>query len=305
MENKKELAIVLPVTGNMTFALATTLMGIKKHLTDTKYDIFVYYQDVSEKEKSLLSSILPVNFVEYQIDSSKINSIAIKKYSLLAFARYECFEHVKKYKKALWLDTDILIQKNINELVEIDTEIAAWQTNVWTGFNFYKPVEGYDMNRNYFNPGILLVTDKVNEPEKLKQWCYDKTSEWGDNLICSDQSILNIMFQEFNINVYNLDEKFNCHPDKHFVKDAFIVHPYAQYKFWNYYYEFEEWNNCYKNWLKIGGTPYKSKKYNFLEKLWVEFKKKYLPEAPDPRRHLRKFFIYAYNYNFKNTQAKT
>jgi len=302
---KKELAIVLPVTGNMTFALAVVLFGFKEHLTTQNFDIFVYYQDVSDKEKELLTSILPLEFIPYTIDAEKINTIALKKYSELAFARYECFDYLKTYKKALWLDTDILIQKNLDELLKIDAEIAAWQTNVWTGFNFYKPVEGYDMDVNYFNPGILLVSDKIKNPETLKKWCYDKTYEWGDNLICSDQSILNLLFQEFNLEVFPLEEKYNCHPDKPFVENAVIVHPYAQYKFWNFYTDFQKWNELYAKWLKMGGNPFKGKKYNFCEKLWVRFKKKFLPEAPDPRRHLRKFLVYAYNYNFvQKRQAK-
>ena len=104
---------------------------------------------------------------------------------------------------------------------------------------------------------------------------------------------------EFNINVYNLDERYNCHPDKEFVQDAYIVHPYAPYKFWNYYYNFNKWNEYYKKWLKMDGTPYKGWKANYFDKLRIEFQKKYLPEAPDPKRHLRKFLVYAYNYNFK------
>ena len=35
--NKKELAIVLPVSGNMTYALSVTLMGIKDNLTNKDY----------------------------------------------------------------------------------------------------------------------------------------------------------------------------------------------------------------------------------------------------------------------------
>ena len=300
--DKKELAIVLPVSGNMTYALATTLMGIKDNLIHKDYDIFVYYQNVSDDEKKLLNSILPVNFIEFKMDASTLQSDAIKKYSQLTFARFECFEHLKHYKKALWIDIDTLIQKNLNELVELEVDFAAWQTDVWTGFNFSKPINGYDMSKKYYNVGIMMISDKLNNYSELKKWCYKKTIEFGPLLICSDQSILNLLFQQFNINVYNLDERYNCHPDKDFVKDAYIVHPYAQYKFWNYYYNFNKWNEYYKKWIKMGGTPYKGWKANWFDKLKIEFKKKYLPEAPDPKRHLRKFLLYAYNYNFKKVR---
>lgn len=301
---KKELAIILPVSGNMAYALAVTLMGIKKHLTITPYDIFVYYQNVSDKEKELLNSIAPCEFREYSLDASTVKSDAINKYSELTFARFECFEHLKEYKKALWIDIDTLIQKDLIELVDIDAEFAAWQTDVWTGFNFTEPIDGYDMKIKYYNVGIMMVSDKIKEPEKIKKWCYEKTIELGDKLICSDQSILNIAFQEFNINVYNLDETYNCHPDKEFVNDAVIVHPYAQYKFWNYYYNFNQWNTYYQKWLDMGGSAYKGWKANWFDKLRIKLRKKYWPEAPNPKRHLGKFIRYVYNYNFKKRAIK-
>lgn len=300
--DKKELAIVLPVSGNWTFALAVTLMGIKKHLKNYDYDIFVYYQDISEKEKQILNSILPCNFIEYTLDSSTVRNKVMKRYSQLTFSRYECFGLLDRYKKALWIDTDTLIQGNLDELTDLDVEIGAWQTDIHNQFNFTVSLENYDMYINYYNVGVLLVTDRIKNPQELKEWCYKKTVELGEYLVCSDQSILNIMFQEFKINVFDIGEKYNCHPEKEMVKDAVIVHPYAEEKFWNYYYKFKEWNNYYKKWLDMGGTPYKGPRAGLLKKLWIKFRKKYMPEAPDPRRHLKKFIVYLYNHNFRRQE---
>lgn len=297
--NKKELAVVLCSSGNMTYALAVTLFGLKEHLKDKDFDIYVYYQNVTEKEQNLLNLILPCKFVPYKIDTSTVRGQIVNRYSQLTFARFECFGLLEEYKKALWIDIDTLIQKDLNELTNLDVEIGAWQTDVWTGFNFTDPIAGYDMDVKYYNVGVLLITDKLTNGTELKEWCYKKTLEWGPYLVCSDQSILNLLFQEFKINVVNIGEKYNCHPEKSFVDDAIIVHPYAEYKFWNYYYNFKEWNQYYKKWLDMGGSPYNGPKAGFLKKCWVKFKKKYLPEAPDPKRHLGKFIRYVYNYNFK------
>ena len=103
MDNKKELAIVLGATGNMTFALANVLFGIKKHINSIKYDVFVYYKDISDKEKQILNSIIPVNLIEYNFPLIEISKHSKNRYSLLAYSRYECFDYLDKYKKVLWL----------------------------------------------------------------------------------------------------------------------------------------------------------------------------------------------------------
>lgn len=298
--DKKELVIVLGATGNMTFALANTLIGLKKYLKNFEYDLIVYYQDICEKEKDLINQILPCKFVEYEFPHSEIREKVVNRYSLLTCSRYECFSLLDKYKKVIWLDIDILIQKDLTDFINFDhSGISFWQTNFHNQFNFTIKLENYNMDVNFYNPGIMLLNDKLTSYEKLKDWCYDKNRDLGNVLVCPDQGILNIMLQEFNIKATNLDEIYNCHPEKPIVNDAVIIHPYAEEKFWNYYYDFEEWNENNKQWLKMGGTPHKGWKANYFDILKIKFKKKYLPEAPDFKRHPGKFIKYVYNYNFK------
>ena len=300
MDEKKELAIVLGAPGNMSFALANVLSGIKKHITKSKYDIFVYYKDISDKEKQILNSIIPSNFIEYNFPLIEISKHSVNRYSLLAYSRYECFDYLDEYQKVLWLDIDVLIQKNLDNFINFDdAQMSLWQSPVRTGFNFTKPVDGFDMEVKYYNTGIILFSDKIPDYKIMKDWCYKQTEKLGQTLVCAEQGIINLLIQAFKININNLDEKYNCHPGKQFVKNAVIVHPYAEEKFWNYYYNFEEWNNNYKYWLKLGGTSYKGKKANFFDKVLIKFKKKYMPEAPDFKRHTGKFIKYVYNYNFK------
>jgi lipopolysaccharide biosynthesis glycosyltransferase len=303
MDNKKELAIVLGATGNMTFALASVLFGIKKHINSIKYDVFVYYKDISDKEKQILNSIIPVNLIEYNFPLIEISKHSENRYSLLAYSRYECFDYLDEYKKVLWLDIDVLIQKDLDRFINSDnTKMALWQSPARTDFNFTKPVEGFDMEVKYYNTGVILFSDKLPDYKIMKDWCYKKTEELGQTLVCAEQGIINLLIQAFKIDVNNLEEIYNCHPEKQFVNDAVIIHPYAEEKFWNYYYNFEEWNNNYKTWLKLGGTSYKGKKANILDKALIRFKKKYMPEATDFKRHTGKFIKYVYSYNFKRVK---
>ena len=46
-------------------------------------------------------------------------------WTLMAFARYEAFELLDNYNKVLYLDTDVLIQKDIIELLNINKDISV------------------------------------------------------------------------------------------------------------------------------------------------------------------------------------
>jgi len=299
---KKNLAVTLGATANMTFALASVLIDFKKNLS-CDFDLIIYHKDISEKEQGLLNSIIQAKFIEYNFQDKTTREKSLNRYTLLAFSRYECFDLLDKYKKVLWLDIDTIIQKNLTNLININTSngIALWQNiEHKNSFNFVNSPEKYDMSENYFNTGVILFEDNLPHRHNLKNWCYDKTVEWGKNLVCPDQAVLNMMFQEFDIEVFKLEEIYNCHPERPMLPDAIIIHPYAEEKFWNYYYNFEQWNNNYKKWLKMGGSPYAGKKANFIDKALIKFKKKYLPQAPDPFRHTGKFLKYFYEHNFRN-----
>jgi len=302
MMDKKELAVVLGATSNMAFALFCTVLDIKKYL-NRNFDLIVYHQDISKKEQDIVNNIIPTKFVEYEIESENVRRKSLNRYSKLAFARYECFDMLANYKKVLWFDIDTIIQKNLSSLTNMDVEFAMWRNDIHkNSFNFTQNPGSYDMESNYFNTGVLLITEKLKNYHELKNWCYKKTLEWGPYLVCPDQGVLNIMIQEFNIQVTELNEIYNCHPEKPIVKDAVIIHPYAEEKFWNYYYNFNQWNENYKKWIKMGGTPYKGKKANLIDKFIIKFKKRFMPAAPDPFRHTGKFFRYIYNHNFKKAE---
>jgi len=298
--DKKELAVVLGATANMTFALASVIMDLKNNI-NRNFDLIVYHKDISDKDQNLLNSIITCEFKDYELEPSDISNHSLNRYSLLAYSRYECFELLNNYKKVIWFDIDIFIKKDLSSLIDLEiNDVALWQNDIHkNGFNFTKPIENYDMKSNYYNTGVVIFSDKMKNFELIKDWCYKKTIEYGKMLVCADQGIMNLAIQHFELKVTNLNEIYNCHPEKPIINNAVIVHPYAEEKFWNYYYNFNQWNNNYNNWLKLGGTPYKGAKAGVFNKLWIKFKKKYMPAAPDLKRHTGKFIKYIYEYNFK------
>lgn len=300
--HKKEQAIVMGVTGNWSFAVANVLIGIKKYsfqLID-KTDFIVLEQGLSEKDKELLNSIIPCLFIEYNFprldELKKRHSDNYKRFTEMTYSRFECFNMLNEYKKVVWLDVDILVQDDISKIFSYGekTGIAFCKEadNIDWLFNDKTKVDKYDLNQPSVNAGVFVISDKLQNYKNITDWCYEKTIELCSYLFLVDQSILNIMFQEFNLEIEPIDSKFNCYlpyKSKKEIKNASIIHTCDYKKYWNYHNS-KEWNDNNKEWVKMGGTRFTGKKINKIYDYL--YKKIYCPIAhnrPDPIRHPRKF----------------
>ena len=248
---KKRCALVFGITNNYMFALANTLIGLKKNNSVFWDDIIVYIDQISEQQKDSINKILKVNFVKINSDSyNKLNTKAIQKYSVAAFYRYECFKLLDDYETVIWNDVDILIKGDISGLQNYGTESGFAATRTMGNFNieanFKKLILKYDMFDKLYNSGILVLKDNLKDYKKMFDWCIQKTNEYLEILNWPDQGIINLLIQEFNINVDLIDiDKYCCHPsqlDK--LKQASIVHAYGDEKFWNN----SKLRNMFPNW---------------------------------------------------------
>ncbi|MFA6988623.1 MAG: glycosyltransferase [Candidatus Gastranaerophilaceae bacterium] len=307
--DKKEFAIVLGSTGNMTFAVANVLSGLKKHSPALFSDIIIFHNDITEKDKNLLNKILPCKFVDYEFplkDTSKFNEAYFNQFTKLAYSRYECFNLLNEYKNVLWLDIDVLIQKDISGIFDRCTSGIAFAKKGYAFpiiNNLITPIDGYDMNEGSYNSGVIVFKDNLSEYNKLTEWCYEKTLEFAQHLFLPDQAILNLMLQEFNLKAdeFGLDYNFailasTIKETKKDSKNAKILHSACPEKFWNFW-NFKEWNQNYEEWIKMGGSPYIGKRTSLLN-FWIKL---LMPDAPNFLRKPRQFVIYVFNKILKKT----
>lgn len=263
---KKYLAIVLGVTNDWAFAAGTVLLGLQKYKLRHDYNIIIYHQGLTKKNKQLLNQIHPCCFVDYHINL--IDSKKFSRVSELTFSRYECFGLLSKYKKVLWLDADILIKGDISDLIDKHNQGLAMfkHEGIPIKVSFSLPVSGFDMEKDCFNAGVFLVNDNIENGDLLKEWCYKKTNQWSEK-INSDQAIINLLLQEFDLPVLELDKKFNCPPDQESTK-TLIVHLWGNKKFWHGFTH-SIWNQYFSQWKSLGGRGPTS---GFKEKLIQFFK---------------------------------
>lgn len=282
--SKKEIAIVFGATGNLTFALGNVLIGLKKHSPDLKADIIVYEQGITEKDKTIINSIIPCNFKKYHFPhQGHLTEETLKKFSELTFSRFECFDLLEEYKKVLWLDVDILIKKDITSLFDQKKSGISLVPGDLESIDFTIDIEGLRAGDWKYNAGVLYLQDDLPYSNQLKDWCYKKTVEMSKYLKCADQGIINLMIKEFSLDVFKMNIEYNFNPaykNDSRINHAKILHTFCPEKFWNYWIE-PEWDENYEAWVKMGGAKYQGQ-------LW----KRKFKNIPNPFRRPKKFICY-------------
>jgi lipopolysaccharide biosynthesis glycosyltransferase len=267
---KENLAVVMAADNSSAFALAVALLSFKANSPRlfSRADFIVYTQDMDDKNKTALQKICKINFKNFQLpfDSGKIKTI--KTYTELTLARYECFYMLRQYADVLWLDIDILITKElINILSHNSRGIALAQDLNFVALNFLKkPDENYNLRKRNFNAGVMLLSDNLPNCEEFADWCYDATQKYATRLRFPDQAIINLALQRFHIKPTVLPANFNAHPFSATVKSeqAYILHAMGKNKFWTNC-PMPRWFQFYGQWLRVSGAPMPVQNISFIK----------------------------------------
>ncbi|WP_432631443.1 glycosyltransferase [Brachyspira sp.] len=275
---KKKIALLLCSTGNEAFAVGNVIIGAKKYLfqnlSEQDYDIIFLTDKLESEDEKALKNIFPRIIIEiYKSPFSKnmLNLRELNNFSSFAYARFEAFNLLERYEKVFYVDTDIVIQKDISEIIDIKTPLSTlyFSNKMPVSGNFTKEnidlVKGYDLNKVSIIDAVFLINDKLNNYQIMTKWCYEKAEEYKTN----DQSILNLLIQEFNIETNDLTESYGAYPTSNISKDAHIIHAIGPAKFWRGTYN-KEWEENNKIWIEAGGnTTYEenAKKRKLVDKI--------------------------------------
>lgn len=289
LQNKKHNNLIFTSCDDkFTFCLYVSLRTLFEHspILANNADIFIAGYKISKRNKNVLEKIKGVTVLDYDFPLDLPDTTAISKFTPASFARYDCFELIKSYENILYLDSDVLIQKELMPVFSTLKDGVGLIQDPTFGTvrgQFYEAIENFDMNRTGFNSGFIVLNNKgswVKTSEDIATWLYQKTVELAPKLFLPDQGIINLALEKFQINPTPLTDAYNCpasRPSKELNK-AYIIHSTGGRKFWCYYY-FDEWYKFYYQWIKDGGTPcwktrrLDSKLYrNFCQKTGLENK---------------------------------
>lgn len=174
------------------------------------YDIIVFDSDISERNKEILTNMLPSNFSLRFFDINTFISDYIGPINLKEMQYWSCSMYyrifipvvMKKYKKVLYCDSDICFNKPIQEMFDIDFEDKKLLSVIDTAspvLHLYKSRKqhicgelGLQNPDRYFNSGILMFNnEKINSEDYINRF---KNILQTKTLLFPDQDILNILF---------------------------------------------------------------------------------------------------------------
>jgi lipopolysaccharide biosynthesis glycosyltransferase len=261
---KKNLAILFGITPDYSFALANVLAGLREHSPDLADDIIVHHDGISAAEQARLNAILPCTFRHYEPPVA----LSDHRLSKFAFSRFEAFGLLREYRYVLWLDVDILIRGDLSGILDYCGtgmgacfEPAPLSELFPESFCGQDELSACDFSTPYFNTGVLLLSDALENPSEKMDWLYSLAERYSDAFaISADQGAINLMTRVFGQRVSPLPGTFNSmicndwHPAYQPKRGAKVIHSITEDKFWNYWF-FREWDARYRQWLDAGGTP--------------------------------------------------
>ena len=186
-EQKEKKAIVLAANYAYVDQVMTTIKSICYHNRSIRF--YLINSDFPNEWLKQLNKRLE-NF-DSEIINCRVTSEQISRYktdiSYTVFLRYFVADFVKE-DKALYLDCDLVVTKNLDDLFATDLQNYPLAAIRDFGGRAY-------FGREIFNAGVLLINNALWKQEHITQKLIDLTNEWHDKVDQADQSILNMLFE--------------------------------------------------------------------------------------------------------------
>jgi ADP-heptose:LPS heptosyltransferase/lipopolysaccharide biosynthesis glycosyltransferase len=268
-DQKRPLAIVT-ATSQQGAPAACLAMSINEHNSTRAYDIIVLQQELNDSDEKTLRAIprvqvrrydFPSGFPDHMLKTASPTSKIRNKSSLMPFCHFESFKMLEFYRRVIWLDSDIIVQKSLDQLFDVAMLTATKDTPWLVRDNFVANVEGYDMRREGLCSAVLGLSDRLPYQD-IYNWCFNEAIRLSHVLYNRDQGIINLALQHFDIKTCWLkNTKWQCMPWRREAQKAHIVHFGGNQKPWEdpaVLEKWPEWQKYYGRWTELGGAPYQT-----------------------------------------------
>lgn len=267
-------AVVLSINDSYCFLAANLLFSLHENSIETfkQIDVIIYSNDLQEKNKEVLKKIKKeIHFKEISNPFAEqlCNHPHVKKWGCYILQKLHIFEllQTERYKKIVFLDVDMYVAQNINELFENDDYDIAFRANSWSGLDVYPHLKDERKpNVPMFNGGVVVFNSSLNRFGINVQKINDRARELlGNNTSLGrggiEEILLSYMCYYYEMRYKKLPSKFNLAVDDQNVCKAAIVHfsgP-GNRKPWKngiVYRAFPKWFCNYKKFIEFGGENY-------------------------------------------------
>ena len=180
-------AIVLAANYSYVDQVLTTIKSICYHNRSMRF--YLINSDFPNEWMKQLNKRLEM--FDSEIINCRVTSEQISRYktdiSYTVFLRYFVADFVKE-DKALYLDCDLVVTKNLDDLFATDLQDYPLAAIRDFGGRAY-------FGQEIFNAGVLLINNILWKQDHMTQKLIDLTNEWHDKVDQADQSILNMLFE--------------------------------------------------------------------------------------------------------------
>ena len=249
--------------------LLVTIISILENNNMERNIVFhVLSSDFSDKNKTIFKDTLKKyqNFkIKYiNIDIKHFDNFDLKnniKYiSVETYYRYIIADIAPNLNKALYLDADLVVNGNLNELYDIDLEnnYCAGVKDKFIEETDYKNTLGLSPNETYINAGVLLLNLSRMRKDNVSEKLLSNTNKLAEQIEYQDQDIINITFRG---QIKEVDSRYNFTGsnvirEKSKIKEAIIIHYTGPIKPWNENCKHKLrnlWKNYYNRMLVLQG----------------------------------------------------
>lgn len=255
-EQKEKKAIVLAANYAYVDQVMTTIKSICYHNRSIRF--YLINSDFPNEWIKQLNKRLEK--FDSEIINCRVTSEQIARYktdiSYTVFLRYFVADFVKE-DKALYVDCDLVVTKNLDDLFATDLQDYPLAAIRDFGGRAY-------FGREIFNAGVLLINNDLWKQEQMTQRLIDLTNEWHDKVDQADQSILNMLFEnkwlelDFDYNHIVIHKQFTDYHIPEGQEYPAIIHYLSHRKPWKdlaaqtyrdvwWYYHNLEWTELGQN----------------------------------------------------------
>lgn len=241
--------------------LALNIRDIAPKLAD---ELIIFHDGIPEKQQKIIESIFPTKFYKYQFDIGFRDLRAnrsLRYFSEMVFCKYECFRLLDEYDCVIWTDYDVIIKKNLYELLDYNLGLQIVTADTPLKRMFLETINNidmsaYDLSQMSIATPLFVLTRNIGDYGKYYKWCIDKTKQYARYMYLPEQCIITMLIQFYHIQFKELSpRKYAQHP-RDDDGNAYIIHAYGRPKFWEGLQN-SVWEQYYKTWLEMGGSQYK------------------------------------------------
>lgn len=211
--------ILVSLNSNYIYPLCVMFNSIAKTNPGESFDIYVAYSSLTENDFAKMEKAL--EGTESRIHRVYVDDKIFADAPILSRTSKETYYRLligdilpQDVDKILYLDPDIVINKNLEEFYNTDLTGKV----VAAGPHIYGAFEKINLLRmcmskksHYINAGVLLINLEEWRKTVTLQQIFDYITKNIKKLILSDQDVINGMFYDRTLyideRIYNLDEK--------------------------------------------------------------------------------------------------